>query len=116
MVNFFNDSNLVDGESILDDIKNNKAQLIDIRENVEWDQGHFQCALHIPLSQLAQGSGINALKELKNNNKKIYLHCLSGSRVGVAKRMLAGFGCDDISIIPFAMSKMSGMGFKFVHQ
>ena len=101
-----------DYSTIIDDMWNGRAQLVDIREAQEWDQARFECAIHIPLSDLSNGIGIDILKEIKAANKKIYLHCLSGSRVRVAEILLAQYGCKDFSIIPFSMMEMLEKGFK----
>ena len=85
---------------------------MDIRELAEWNQFHFECAVHIPLSGLSNGVGIDQLKKLKASNKKIYLHCHSGSRVRFAKQILNSMGCDNVSIIPIGMNQMHQHGFK----
>ncbi len=97
---------------ILDDMRSGRAQLVDIRERQEWSEFRFECAVHAPLSELAKGIGIDALKEIKNSNKKIYLHCLSGSRVRMAEQILGQYGCSEFSIIPFSMMQMLEKGFK----
>jgi rhodanese-related sulfurtransferase len=103
-----------DYQAIIEQLNKGEAQLVDIRERNEWENGHFQGAIHIPLSGLSRGVGIDQLKKLKNANKKIFLHCLSGSRVQLAKQMLAGFGCTEIAILPTSMNVMSRHGFQLV--
>ena len=100
-----------DYQEILGELRSGKAQLIDIRESREWDQHHFRCAVHIPLSDLARGKGIDTLKEIKRENKKIYIHCRSGKRARKAQQILAQFGCREIHIIPITMMKMIEEGF-----
>ncbi len=97
---------------ILDDMRNGRAQLVDIRERQEWDEFRFECAVHVPLSELAKGVGIDTLKKIKESNKKIYLHCLSGSRVRMAEQILGQYGCSEFSIIPFSMMQMLEKGFR----
>lgn len=109
---FSNQNDQNDYDEILTDIKNDKAQLIDIREKNEWDGSHFKGAVHIPLSGLSKGKGIEKLKNINSLDKKIYLHCRSGSRVQMAKRILNGYGCDGFSIIPISMSEMTRKGFR----
>ena len=60
-----------DYQKILKELRAANAQLIDIRESSEWEQHHFKCAIHIPLSDLAKGKGIETLKEIKRDNKKM---------------------------------------------
>jgi rhodanese-related sulfurtransferase len=67
--------------------------------------------MHIPLSDLAGGIGVETLKEIKKSNKKIYIHCRSGNRARKAQEILAQYGCSDIHIIPISMMKMLEEGF-----
>src|SRR3990172_5082320 len=92
-----------DYKQILQEVRNGSAQLVDIREQNEWEQNRFKCAIHVPLSDLAKGVGVDVLKKVKEENKKIYLHCRSGNRVQVAEKILAQYGCTEFSIIPGSM-------------
>ena len=98
-------------KKILQELRGGKAQLIDIRERHEWEKSHFKCALHIPLSDLAKGGGVDSLKEIKKSNKKIYIHCRSGKRARQAQEILARYGCTEINIIPLNMMEMIEEGF-----
>ncbi len=98
-------------QEVLRELRSGKAQLIDIRERNEWEKNHFKCAMHIPLSYLAKGLGVESLKEIKESNKKIYIHCRSGTRARKAQQVLAQYGCKEIHIIPISMMKMIEEGF-----
>jgi len=98
-------------QEVLRELRGGKAHLIDIRERDEWEKSHFKCAMHIPLSDLAKGIGIDSLKEIKKANKKIFIHCRSGKRARKAQQVLAKYGCKEIHIIPISMMKMMEEGF-----
>ena len=100
-----------DYQEVLRELQSGKARLIDIRERNEWEKNHFKCAVHIPLSDLAKGIGVGSLKEIKESNKKIYIHCRSGNRARKAQQVLAKYGCKEIHIIPINMLKMIEKGF-----
>ena len=100
-----------DYQEILQELRSGNAKLIDIRERNEWEKNHFKCAMHIPLSYLAKGLGVESLKEIKESNKKIYIHCRSGIRARKAQQVLAQYGCNEIHIIPISMMKMIEEGF-----
>jgi adenylyltransferase/sulfurtransferase len=74
-------------QKILKELRGGKAQLIDIRERSEWEQNRFKCAIHVPLSELSEGKGIEKLKDIKQSNRKIYLHCRSGNRARKAQKV-----------------------------
>ena len=102
---------LEDYQDVLRELRSGKAQLIDIRERNEWEKNHFKCAMHIPLSDLAKGIGVESLKEIKKSSKKIYIHCRSGKRARKAQQVLAQYGCTEIHIIPITMLNMIEEGF-----
>ncbi|MBM7713788.1 rhodanese-related sulfurtransferase [Bacillus thermophilus] len=59
-----------------------KAQLIDVREQKEYDGGHILGARSIPMSQLKM-----RMKEIRPD-KPVYLYCQSGMRSGRAAQIL----------------------------
>lgn len=60
--------------------------ILDIRTQPEFDAGHFEKAVHIPLDQLREN-----LDKL-DRNKKIYICCAIGLRGYVAQRLLTQHG------------------------
>jgi rhodanese-related sulfurtransferase len=63
------------------------AQIVDVRENAEWAEGHISTAIHIPLSDLAARTN-----EL-NPNQPVIVVCRSGRRslTGAGTLLKAGF-------------------------
>ncbi|MBM7620124.1 rhodanese-related sulfurtransferase [Bacillus tianshenii] len=59
-----------------------KAQLIDVREQKEYEGGHILGARNIPLSQLKMRS-----KEIRND-QPVYIYCQNTLRSGRAAQML----------------------------
>lgn len=98
-------------KEILSEARNSTAQLVDIREKDEWEQSHFKCAIHLPLSDLKKGIGVDVLKKIRQENKKIYLHCRSGNRAKQAEEILAQYGCREFTVIPLSMLNMIEKGF-----
>ena len=69
------------------------AVLVDVREQSEWDQGHLEGAVLLPLSWLKGESG-DKMSEKLPVGKVIYLHCRSGRRVLTAAPLLKKAGFD----------------------
>jgi len=66
------------------------AQLIDVRTQQEYEHGHMHGSVNIPLQQLA-----SSLKHVKKD-KPIITYCSSGTRSGVATKMLKAKGYTEV--------------------
>lgn len=69
-----------------------KGILIDVREKREWDQGHVEGALFLPLSKLQGAGGEKMLKEALPKDKVIYTYCAAGFRAASCAKLLAEHG------------------------
>jgi len=79
-------------------ISKNEAVLIDVREKDEWEDGHLQSAIFLPLSGLKVGGAneafITKLTVKLPKDKIVYCHCVSGGRVLPASAILQKLGYD----------------------
>jgi rhodanese-related sulfurtransferase len=79
-------------------IAKNEAVLVDVREKNEWEAGHLQSAIFLPLSGLKEGgtseSFASKLAVKLPKDKIVYCHCLSGGRVLPASAILQKLGYD----------------------
>ena len=68
------------------------ALVVDVREAGEYRGGHLPKAVNIPLRELR-----NSLpRRVTDKNQALLLHCLSGTRSGIAKRQLKGMGYTNV--------------------
>jgi len=79
-----------------------KAQLIDVREPTEFDNGHILGARNIPLSQLKQ-----RLVEVRND-QPVYLYCQSGARSTRAAKILYKKGYRDLNQLKGGFKRWTG--------
>ncbi len=79
-----------------------KAQLIDVREQKEFDGGHILGARNIPSTQLKM-----RMKELRKD-KPVYLYCQSGMRSTRAAQMLYKNGYRDLYQLDGGFKKWTG--------
>lgn len=79
-----------------------KAQLIDVREPNEFDNGHILGARNIPLSQLKMRQ-----KEIRKD-QPVYLYCQSGSRSARAASLLKRWGYQDLNQLKGGFKAWSG--------
>lgn len=73
----------------LDDLNNcndKNAVIVDVREQIEWNNGHIEGAVHIPVNELR-----NRKSELPLD-KEIWIYCQVGVRGHIASRILKALG------------------------
>jgi rhodanese-related sulfurtransferase len=69
-----------------------KAIILDVRENDEWNAGHIAGAIHIPLGEIS-----NRVSELaKYQNQPVITQCRSGARSAKAANMLKTAGFNNV--------------------
>ena len=64
------------------------SMIIDVRTQSEWDSGHLNKAVHLPLD--AFESGIEGL--VRDKDATVYLFCRSGNRSGKALKIMQELG------------------------
>ena len=72
-------------------LANKEAVLVDVREQAEWDAGHLDAAILLPLSGLQKGTD-SSQKLMKG--KIVYTHCKAGIRSVAAAEILSKQGYD----------------------
>ncbi len=68
---------------------NKGAVVVDVRTPDEFKAGHFPKSRNIPLDQVS-----GKLEELKKLGKPLILVCRSGTRAGIAKRLIMAKGME----------------------
>lgn len=90
-----------------------QAVLVDVREKAEWEDGHVDGAILLPISVLRKGLSEEDSKALPKD-KVLYLHCAVGMRAMSAANILEkqGYtvrplkpGLDDFVSAGFTMAK-----------
>ena len=76
---------------IKENIDEEKAVLVDVREKKEWQEGHIEGAVFLPLSSLRDGVTKDELKPLPKD-KILYVHCVVGRRAVTAGNVLEKYG------------------------
>ncbi|WP_400074730.1 rhodanese-like domain-containing protein [Winogradskyella sp. R77965] len=68
---------------LVEDYLKNGALILDVRTQREWDAGHIEDSIHIPLNELNEG-----VEEIKKLNKPVITCCASGVRSAKAAKFL----------------------------
>ncbi len=69
----------------------NGAQVLDVRRDEEWEEGHIAGAVHVPIHQVEERHG-----ELPD--AELWVHCRSGYRASIAASLLARRGRDVVLV------------------
>ncbi|OHX65029.1 rhodanese-like domain-containing protein [Flammeovirga pacifica] len=67
------------------------ATLIDVRSVMEFEEGHIENAINIPVNDIQ-----SRMNEVKNSTTPIVLCCLSGGRAGVAQALIQAAGVKEV--------------------
>jgi len=83
-----------------------KFTLLDVREQYEWDAGHIEKAIHIPLGTLE----LNAKKEITNETGYIVVYCARGNRSARAQKIMTKMGYGNVYNLKGGYIKYSKTG------
>ena len=92
-------------------IADEKAVLVDVREQSEWDAGHIDGAVFLPLSELRDGLDADTLAKRLPKDRILYTHCVVGKRSLTAADILLKHGYDVRSLKP-GYKELIDAGFK----
>ena len=67
-----------------------EVQIVDVREDYEWEAGRIETAIHIPLNSLRAGAGDDQLE----TERPVVVVCRSGNRSELGALMLKARGYD----------------------
>jgi len=68
--------------------KRDEVQILDVREPYEWDAGHIEGSVHVPLAQVMAGQEQGRL----DAGRPVVIVCKSGNRSELAALMLQARG------------------------
>lgn len=69
----------------------NSASIVDVRTPAEYEEGHYEGAVNIPLNELMQ-----RIDEFKKMKQPIVTYCRSGARSGMATSILKQNGLTEV--------------------
>ena len=78
--------------TVQENVATRKAVLVDVREPGEWQEGHVEGAISLPLSSLKKGPDTSTLEKELPKDKIVYTHCVMGVRALKAAKILEELG------------------------
>lgn len=97
--------------TVKSNVDGDKAVLVDVREQSEWDAGHIDGAVFLPLSELKDGLTKDELAKRLPAEKVLYTHCVVGKRSVTAAEILEDLGYEVRALKP-GYKELLNAGFK----
>ena len=69
---------------VQENVEKNKAVLIDVRSEKEWQQGHLEGSIFLPVTSLRKGGDAKMLAKTLTKKKILYTFCMVGMRARTA--------------------------------
>jgi phage shock protein E len=98
-------------ETVKKNVAEKKAVLVDVREKSEWDEGHIEGSIFLPLSALKKGLTKEQLAKALPKDRILYTFCVVGKRAITAEDILEKFGYEGRSLKP-GYKELVKAGFK----
>ncbi|NQZ57907.1 MAG: rhodanese-like domain-containing protein [Lentisphaeraceae bacterium] len=95
-------------DTLKEELAAGTAQLLDVREFGEWQDGHLKQALFSPLSSL---EGFQEPDDAEMD-VKTYVHCRSGNRVKTAVPILEELGFEEVIGLDEGFAELVENGFE----
>ena len=103
-------------DKVKEQVADKKAVLLDVRNKEEWDAGHVDGAVLVPLGDFAKRAKDPAfLAELEKKlpkDKTVYCHCAKGGRALIAAESLEKLGYKDVRALKPGYKDLIDAGFK----
>jgi molybdopterin/thiamine biosynthesis adenylyltransferase/rhodanese-related sulfurtransferase len=87
-----------------------EAKIVDVREKVEWDEGHIPGAIHIPRGYLE----LRVENAIRDKDEPIVLYCAGGTRSVLAARTLQEMGYTNVRSMTGGFGSWKDEGLPFV--
>ena len=98
-------------ETVKKNVVAKKAVLVDVREKSEWNQGHIEGSIFLPLSALKKGVKKEQLAKAIPEDRILYTFCVVGKRAVTAGNILEEFGYEVRALKP-GYKELVRAGFK----
>jgi rhodanese-related sulfurtransferase len=98
-------------ETVMEIVNDEKAVLVDVREKPEWDKGHIEGSIFLPLSSLKKSVKEDQLCKLIPEDRILYTFCVVGKRAVTAAKILEKFGYEVRALKP-GYKELVRAGFK----
>ncbi len=96
------ENNEISYKKMTEMMKNSNIYLIDVRSSQEFDEGHLNGAINIPIYNIEK----DIEKIIKNKKEIIIIYCSSGYRSKKAKEILEKLGFENVYNLKDGLNKI----------
>jgi phage shock protein E len=79
-------------EVVKKNVAENKAVLVDVRSQEEWNKGHIEGSIFLPVTSLRKGGDAKEIAKKLPKKKILYTFCVVGMRAKAAAKALGQHG------------------------
>ena len=79
-------------EVVNENVSKGDAVLVDVRSQEEWDEGHIEDSIFLPVTSLRKGGDADEIAEKLPEDKILYTFCVVGMRAKNAAKVLIKHG------------------------
>lgn len=87
-------------DNVKQKVQADKAVIVDVREKREWDAGHVEGAIFLPLSEVSEPEKVGDLLKKLPKDRVLYTHCVVGKRALKAAEILKKHGYEARALKP----------------
>jgi rhodanese-related sulfurtransferase len=98
-------------QTVKKNVSEKKAILVDVREKSEWDEGHIEDSVFVPLSALKKGVDKEKLAKTLPDDRILYTFCVVGKRAITGGTILEKYGYEVRALKP-GYKELVRAGFK----
>jgi rhodanese-related sulfurtransferase len=99
-------------KTVRDNVANEKAVLVDVRSEEEWNKGHLEDSCFLPVTALVdENADLEKLTEKLPKKKILYTFCVVGIRADAAGEVLSELGYE-VRVLEPGYKQLLKAGFK----
>jgi rhodanese-related sulfurtransferase len=87
----------LNADVVLQEVREGRAVLIDVREPAEWQQLHCDDSASLPLSRIRTLQSRDEINDVIPDGRVVYLHCVMGKRARQAETLLRDLGLSPLA-------------------
>ena len=102
-------------KKVAKNVAESKAVLVDVRSKDEWEKGHIEGSLFLPITRIEEERDSDELRKMLPKKKILYTFCVIGMRAEAAGEILSEMGYE-VRVLKPGYKELIEAGFKKAKQ